>query len=230
MNDNQDFRDVEYEVTRDEAPVWRRPGEDGGQSESRPQDQTIPNPFEQERRFGPRVRNTDGTDRNAGYSGPVQYQGGFGPEQDTINQDQIHEYAFYFIRGKGTSEPTPRMVEMTATGKGFNFPAFLFGFIYYIYRKLYVEALAAFLIAMGVSSLLGDVIPQWAATLAFSVAFGFFFPTFYKNKLEKKINEARGRNQDIRQTLIEAGGVNVVAVVIICVLYFLLLFLLSTRF
>jgi len=154
----------------------------------------------------------DGAGNSNNFGGAGNDNGRFGSVMDDYSAADIRELAYYFAKGKKEKEPSARMVEMTATGKGFNIPAFLFGIFYLGYRKLYAEAGIGLLLSIAVSTFVND--NSGLLSLIVSCAFGLLFPYLYHKKLESRIEEARVEGRDVRTYLVEKGGVNIAFMVI----------------
>ncbi|MBR0373918.1 MAG: DUF2628 domain-containing protein [Mogibacterium sp.] len=209
-------QDVDYETQPEQDPFQ---GQYGGQYDSGQANNSFSG------RYGEQQDAPSGSQYNQSnqYSRYDQV-----PTYDTTRaaQAEAHELAYYFAKGKGSREPSERLVNMTATGRGFNFAAFFLGIFYLLYRKLYLEAGIAYAFAF-VLTMFTDSGSNWYITLAVSVAFGLLFPFLYHNKMEKKVHDAIRVNADIRSYLTEKGGTNIILPVVLIIIYIVALFYLG---
>ena len=226
---SDDYREDYYD-DETEAPVWERPGQgDPYQSDPYRDDSYQNDPFTAQQRVE-EVRAEQVTEGDIYDNLPVEPMGdpfNGGPGEPSF--DQLHEYAYYYAKGNGMKEPSPRLVNMGATGGGFNFCAFFFGFIYLIYRKMYMEAGITLVLAEVAGFTLGRIVSTNVISLLFSMGFGLLFPMLYNRRIRQKVDEARARNLDVITTLRNAGGTNLAAALIVSAVIFGLTFMLTAK-
>ena len=102
----------------------------------------------------------------------------------------------------------------------FSFFALLFGGLYYVYRKMYLEGIIFYFITSLLSSLTfytGEALFGYA-TLLFLIIFAVMFGSLYRNYLNKQANLIISTNNTSDTVFKKRGGTNLVAVIIVTIL------------
>lgn len=104
--------------------------------------------------------------------------------------------------------------------KNFSFLAFLFGGLYYIHRKMYVEGIIFYLINIQLSNLTfytGDTKFVFA-NLLFSISFALLFGGLYRTHLNKKANYLANKQPITDKDLKKHGKTNFGAVILVIII------------
>ncbi len=117
-----------------------------------------------------------------------------------------------------------------AHSKKFNWPAALFGGIYFLYRKMYLTGILFILLTFLINILLTFLISKIGllalglmsiSSLIFIFIYGFSFYPLYRNFVRNKLNKFKNTISDNSQLINEAhkkGNTSIIAVIIYCII------------
>ena len=146
------------------------------------------------------------------------------PNQNNYENPQNGNYNTEFVKAWMGS------LYEKAHSKKFNWPAALFGGIYFLFRKMYLTGLLFILLSFLLNILsvfllsklgAGALIIALVINIAFIFVYGFSFYPLYRNFVKNKLNKYKQTYPDNSQLINEAskkGNTSVIAVVIYCVL------------
>lgn len=107
--------------------------------------------------------------------------------------------------------------------KRFFIPAFFFGGLYYIYRKMYVLGFSLYLLTIATTSFIDNVFVSLFLNILLSTCYGLFFGPSYmkfsKSKVEKIKNNHFENAEDMLNVCNKSGGTNFWGVPIAIMLY-----------
>lgn len=104
--------------------------------------------------------------------------------------------------------------------KNFSFLAFLFGGLYYVHRKMYLEGIIFYLINIQLSNLTfysGDS-KFMLAGLLFSLVYGLLFGGLYRNHINKKANYLVAKQTTSDKDCKKHGRTNFLAVILVMII------------
>lgn len=104
--------------------------------------------------------------------------------------------------------------------KNFSFLAFLFGGLYYVHRKMYLEGIIFYLINIQLSNLTfysGDS-KFMLASLLFSLVYGLLFGGLYRNHINKKANYLVAKQTTSDKDCKKHGRTNFLAVILVMII------------
>lgn len=128
-----------------------------------------------------------------------------------------------------------RMYDKTIQGRGINIFAVIFTYFYMIYRKMYLQALGAYVIVTILVSLLPDILGLSGSLITWfngvlTFIPGFFFYPLYKRHVIKKTNRLKTEIPGLNYKKLVAasemqGGTNPMVTAIFAIIY--LIFMIS---
>lgn len=147
-----------------------------------------------------------------------QGQGNF---QNPMYTNDVEKYMQDYEKVVGPSKVDyfiPRFLNFVQSDNkiAFNWPALLFTSLYFMYRKLYVESIAIFV----VSTIISYALPKIGLiTLVINILAGLFFNYLYFLKAEKTVKEAQSimNERERDEFLHKKGGTSVIAMIILLV-------------
>ncbi len=131
------------------------------------------------------------------------------------NSEMLLDYDIERLIGKKQEYYVPKFKIMKQTGKktSWNWGAFLFSAMWFVYRKMYLYAVLTFFVAGGLSYISSYL------SFAFYIVLGIFGNYIYMNHLEGISKEANTMDASNKEMFIlKKGGVNLTAVIVIMVI------------
>lgn len=145
----------------------------------------------------------------------------FSQNEDKNRKDETLEFDTKLIKAF-IGKKDDKMYEKTKNG-GFNFFAFLFGPVYFAYRKMYLSA-----IIFAAVNILGIIINQSLSTIFFIIGLIFYpaYKSFITNKLKKLLKDnPNSSKEELLDKAKKAGGTSIFGVIGIILLYIVVVLL-----
>lgn len=138
-----------------------------------------------------------------------------------------HYFTDYRSRliGKNVEYYEPRMNELDSSNKktSWNWFAFLVPFVWFAYRKMYLECIAYYLITNGLNTVITNIFIRhsiavnvgWTIDILAMFLCGLYGNWLYKNKLDRQAGKCMDMPPEQRETYIRRhGGASVPAIII----------------
>lgn len=112
---------------------------------------------------------------------------------------------------------------------GFNICAFLFGILYFVYRKMYLISVITALISVIIT----NTIPKFGVYIGNII--GIMFCPLYKWDITRKLRKIKRDNPDANEEQLlniakNKGGTSVIGVILVCTMYILALWFLYIKY
>ena len=146
--------------------------------------------------------------------------------EEVLNEGMIRAYI---------GPKADKMYDKTVRGRGINIFAIIFTYFYMIYRKMYLQAIGAYVLVTIVVSVIPDILPlsnmmtTWFNGICTFLP-GFFFYPLYRRHVRKKIDQIKKTTPGLNYNKLVAvseveGGTNILVTSIFAIIY--LVFMIS---